>query len=122
MSKEFGDYLREKRKERHFTLKVFARLIGKSVSYISQLENGTRPAPKQEILNRISDALVLNRVEKKKFYDLADKSRKSLSEDLTEYINSHDEIKESIMVSKIKDVPEKEWQQFLNQLKDKFLL
>ena len=122
MSKEFGDYLREKRKERHFTLKVFARLIGKSVSYVSQLESGTRSAPKQEMLHKISDALVLNKVEKKNLFDLADKSRKTLSEDLTDYINSHIEIKESIRVSKTKDVPKKEWQQFLNQLKDKFLL
>lgn len=114
--------MKEKRKERHFTVKILARLIGKSNSYISQLENGVRLAPKMDILNKISDALVLNEYEKRVFYDLAEKSRKTLSDDLTEYINSHDEVKEAIRVSLNQEVPKEEWDQFLNGLKDKFLI
>lgn len=122
MSKEFGNYLREKRKERHFTLKVFARLIGKSVSYVSQLESGMRPAPKENILDVISVVLVLNDKEIEKLYDFAAKSRNTIPDDFTNYINSHNEVKEALRISKNHNVPEEDWKQFLNQLKDKFLL
>ena len=122
MSTSFGDFLKEKRKDRHFTIKVLAKLIGKSSSYISQLESGLRTAPKQEMLDRIAEALVLNEFERKVFYNLAERSRKSLSADLTEYINSNDEVKETIRFSKNQDVPKDEWAQFLKRLKDRFIL
>lgn len=122
MSITFGDYLREKRKERHFTIKTLARLIRKSTSYISQLESGIRPAPQSKTLEEISNALALNDFEKKQLYNLADKSRKTLSNDLMDYINTHEEVKETLLVSKECDIPEEEWQQFLNDLKYKFLM
>lgn len=122
MSKEFGDYLREKRKERHFTVKILANLIGKSSSYVSQLESGLRVAPKMSVVEKISDALVLNEYEKRDFLDLAEKSRNKLSDDLAEYINSHDEIKETLRISKNRNVPNEEWQHFLNNLKNKFII
>ena len=122
MSTIFGDFLKEKRKDRHFTVKVLANLIGKSNSYVSQLESGIRPAPKLSVLEKISEALVLDEYEKREFFDLAEKSRKALSDDLTEYINSHDEVKEAIRVSLNQEVPKEEWDQFLRELKDKFLI
>lgn len=122
MKTEFGDFLKEKRKSRHYTVKILANLIGKSVSYVSQLESGIRPAPKRETLEKISDSLVLNTSEKEKLFDLAAKSRNALSDDLTEYINSHEEVKKAIRFSKGNDIPEDEWQHFYNQLKDKFLI
>lgn len=121
MSTSFGDFLREKRKERNFTVRILSKLIGKSASYISQLENGTRQAPKQEILEKLSAALVLNKSEKEKFLDLAAQSRKTLPDDLTEYVNSHKEVKEALRLSKRRDIPEDEWQSFLNTLKNKFI-
>lgn len=122
MKTEFGDYLKEKRKSRHYTVKILASLIGKSISYVSQLESGIRPAPKKETLETISDSLVLNKGEKEKLFDLAAKSRNALSDDLTEYINSHEEVKKAIRFSKGNDIPEDEWHQFYNQLKDKFFI
>lgn len=122
MGSQFGDYLKEKRKERHFTVKILARLIGKSGSYVSQLESGLRSAPKNASLERIAEALVLNDSEKNELCDLAEKSRKALSDDLTEYINSHDEVKEAIRVSQKQKVPREEWDKFLKGLKEKFLL
>ena len=122
MSMSFGEYLREKRKERSFSLKILARLIGKSKSYISQLENGTRPAPKQSTLEAISKALVLNDSENKKLFDLADQSRNTISDELSDYINTHKDVKEALQVSKNKNVPDEDWKSFLKQLKDKFMM
>lgn len=121
MSVTFGTYLREKRKSRYFTIKLFADLIEKSPSYVSQLESNLRTAPKPEMLEKISKTLVLTNLEKKELYDLADKSRKALSVEITEYINSHDIIKETIRVSQSRNIPEKEWTHFLRDLRDKYL-
>ena len=122
MSMTFGEFLREKRKERNFSLKLLARLIDKSKSYISQLENGVRPAPKRDTLEAISKALVLNNYENKMLFDLADKSRNTISDDLSDYINTHKDVKEALQVSKNKDVPDEDWHSFLKQLKDKFMM
>lgn len=122
MSSEFGDFLREKRKERHFTIKTLARLIDKSTSYISQLESGLRSAPRMSVVEKLSDALVLDNFEKSEFFNLAEKSRNKLSDELAEYINSHDEIKETLRISKNRNVPNEEWQHFLNNLKTKFII
>lgn len=122
MEIEFGAFLRKKRKERHFTVKTLANLIGKSTSYVSQLESGIRPAPKHEMLESISNSLVLDKTEKEVFFDLAAKSRNTIPDDLTDYINSHDEIKETLRISQNRDVPDEEWQQFLNNLKNKFII
>lgn len=122
MEIEFGDFLRKKRKERHFTVKILANLIGKSTSYVSQLESGLRVAPKMSVVEKISDALVLDEFEKSEFFNLAEKSRNKLSDDLAEYINSHDEIKETLRISKNRNVPNEEWQHFLNNLKNNFII
>lgn len=122
MKMEFGDYLKEKRKSRHYTVKILANLIGKSTSYVSQLESGLRVAPKMSVVEKISDALVLDEFEKSEFFNLAEKSRNKLSDDLAEYINSHDEIKETLRISKNRNVPNEEWQHFLNNLKNKFII
>ena len=122
MEIEFGDFLREKRKERHFTVKILANLIGKSTSYVSQLESGIRIAPKMSVVEKISDVLVLDEFEKSEFFNLAEKSRNKLSDDLAEYINSHDEIKETLRISKNRNVPNEEWQHFLNNLKNNFII
>lgn len=122
MEIEFGAFLREKRKERHFTIKILANLIGKSTSYVSQLESGLRVAPKMSVVEKISDALVLDEFEKRDFLDLAEKSRNTLTDDMNDYINSHENVKKTLSFSKNCDVPEEEWQHFLKRLKNKFMI
>lgn len=122
MSVSFGDFLREKRKDRYFTVKNFARLIGKSVSYVSQLESNSRPAPKQKMLKNISNALVLNEKEREIFYDLAAKTRNTIPDNISEYINAHNEVKKTLLISEKREIPDEEWQRFLSEIKDKYLL
>ena len=43
-SKEFGEALRKRRKELHYTQSFLANFTGFSVSYISDLENGKATA------------------------------------------------------------------------------
>lgn len=53
----FGDYLKQLRKKRGYTLKQLAELSGVSDSQISRIELGTRGVPKPENLKKLAAAL-----------------------------------------------------------------
>ena len=121
MDNEFGIFLRKKRKENKFTVRVFADLIGKSSSYVSQLECGFRAAPKEELLRIIAKVLSLDGAEREEFFDLAAISRESVPKDLTDYIIAHPNVKETIRLSKNCKITEKEWSDFAESIKEKYL-
>ena len=122
MDNKFGEFLRKKRKNKNLTIRIFAELIGKSCSYVSQLESGLRTAPKGELLLRIANVLSLEGAEYEEFFDLAAISRDSVPKDLVDYINTHPNVKETIRLSKKCEIPEKEWSDFAKSIKEKFLL
>ena len=121
MKSQFGDFLRRKRKRKKLSVRTFAELIGKSSSYVSQLECGIRIAPKGELLHNMARVLSLSDAEREEFFDLAAITRDSVPEDLTDYINSHTTVKETIRLSKKCEIPEKEWSDFAKLIKEKFL-
>lgn len=53
----FGQYLRELREKRGFSLNQLAMKAGVSNAHISRLERGLRPAPSPEIIARLAGAL-----------------------------------------------------------------
>lgn len=54
---EFGEYLRDLRKERNLTIRQIEAYSGVSNSYLSQLENGKRGIPSPEILQKLAPVL-----------------------------------------------------------------
>lgn len=122
MDNEFGAFLKVKRKDKKLTIRTFANLIGKSSSYVSQFEHGIRIAPKGEVLHTMAKALSLNDTEREEFFDLAAKSRNSVTKDLVDYINAHPNVKETIRLSQKCEISEEEWSDFAKSIKEKFLL
>lgn len=59
MTKElqFGEYLKEIRKEKGLTLRQIEKVSGVSNAYLSQVENGKRSVPTPDILMKIHEAL-----------------------------------------------------------------
>lgn len=55
-----GEVIKSKREEKNLTLVDFAKSIGISSGYLSQLENGRKANPKLEIILRILKELDLN--------------------------------------------------------------
>jgi len=51
----FGSRLREKRKEKRITLRTFAKMIGVSATYLSQVEQGRYAPPTAERVTRIAE-------------------------------------------------------------------
>ncbi|KKR51010.1 MAG: transcription regulator [Candidatus Curtissbacteria bacterium GW2011_GWA1_40_16] len=83
-SSGFGDYLREKRLEKNFTLRAFCERFGLDTAYISRLETAKLKPPSTEKLTAIAEALGLQKNSKDwiKFFDLAHQARNELPEDV----------------------------------------
>ena len=59
IKKLFGEYLSQKRKQRKLSMRLFAKKLGISFSYLSSIESGQRQAPKYEILQKMVEILEL---------------------------------------------------------------
>jgi transcriptional regulator with XRE-family HTH domain len=59
----FGEELRKIRKDKNLSIRKVGELSGISHAYLSQIENGKRPKPKPEIINKLSKALNQDYVE-----------------------------------------------------------
>lgn len=93
---DFGKYLEEKRKSRNYTIRLFARRVNISYTYLADVEKGRSKAFKLEILNKIIEILKLDEEETDMLYDLAGKSRDTIAPDVEEYLKKNEEIIEEI--------------------------
>lgn len=92
----FGEYLEEKRISRNYTIRLFARRVNISYTYLADVEKGRSKAFKLEILNKIIEVLQLDEKETDILYDLAGKSRNTIAPDIEEYLKENKEIIEEI--------------------------
>lgn len=56
-SKTFGETLRDKRTEKGFSLRKFAKLVGVSPTYLSQVEQGNVDPPTADRVKRMAELL-----------------------------------------------------------------
>lgn len=113
IKKAFGDFVMQKRIERNISLRKFSYLIDISPEYLSKIENNLRTAPKDMVLERITDVLILNYEEKEMLYDLAAESKPyaSLALDLVEYIKENDMVYKTLRIANRYDIKNEEWQE-----------
>lgn len=93
---DFGEYLEEKRISRNYTIRLFARRVNISYTYLADVEKGRSKAFKFEILNKIVEVLQLDEKETDMFYDLAGKNRDTIPPDIEEYLKQNKELIEEI--------------------------
>ncbi len=101
---DFGEYLEEKRKSRNYTIRLFARRVNISYTYLADVEKGRSKAFKLEILNKIVEVLQLDEKETDMLYDLAGKSRNTIAPDIEEYLKENKELIEEIRIIKRKEI------------------
>lgn len=123
MKKEFGIFILNKRLEHNYTLREFSRMIGISPEYLSKIENGLRSAPNEDVLNEISNKLVLDVEEKEQLYDLAAQSKPNLSlaSDLIEYIQENEMLHKTLRIANRYKLSNKEWKEILKHIKEIYL-
>lgn len=119
MKKKFGIFILNKRLEHNYTLREFSRMIGISPEYLSKIENGLRSAPNEDVLNKISNKLVLDVEEKEQLYDLAAQSKPNLSlaSDLIEYIQENEMLHKVLRIANRYKLSNKEWKEIFNYIK-----
>ena len=112
-----GSFIAQKRKQRDFTLRGFAKEIEISPVYMSNIENGRRPLTSEDILERVASALLLCKDERLLLLDLAAKTKDiAIPLDLPEYINENDIVRVALRTAKDVDATDEEWQEFIEKL------
>ncbi len=99
-------------------MRRLADLLDLSPVHMSNMENDRRPAPKDEVLKRIIDVLLLDKQEQTLMYELAaqSKSMATVPSDLPEYIASNELARVALRTAKEVDATDKEWQEFIKKL------
>ena len=114
----FGDYLKERRQEQGLSARELAIKTDISAMYICDIEKHRRPAPTDELLERLADALGITSTEERAaFYDLAAKSKKTVSLDLPDYIMEKDIVRAALRTAKECDATDKEWEEFIERIR-----
>ena len=81
----FGVYLKEKRTQRHLSLRELARKSGIAHTYLRNIEKGIKPPPSDKILLQLEKSLLLDEASKVIFYDIAAQVKKLLIKTLFTY-------------------------------------
>lgn len=85
----FGSYIKTLRMSRNIGQRELARIIDISASYLNDIENNNRDAPRKEIIKKLSDILEANL---ENLYDLAGKGKNRIPPDIPEIIKKNKEI------------------------------
>lgn len=82
------------------------------------MEKDRNPAPKDDVLSRMAQTLVLNDEDIRLLYDLAAKSKSNptVSRDLPEYIMDRDIVRVALRTAKDVDATDEDWQAFIEML------
>ena len=113
--KTFGRFLISKRQENEISARQLAIALDYSAVYICDIEKDRRPVP-DEILEKLPTLLHLNETETDEMYDLAAKSRNTVSADLPEYIMEKDIVRAALRTSKKNNVTDKQWEDFIRRI------
>ena len=113
--KTFGDFLIAKRMEREMSARQLAIKLDFSAVYICDIEKNRRPVP-DEILEKLPLLLHLNEAETEEMYDLAARSRHTVSADLPEYIMEKDIVRAALRTAKKHNVTDQQWEDFIRRI------
>lgn len=114
-ARTFGDFLIAKRMEREMSARQLAIKLDFSAVYICDIEKNRRPVP-DEILEKLPLLLHLNEAETEEMYDLAARSRHTVSADLPEYIMEKDIVRAALRTAKKHNVTDKQWEDFIRRI------
>lgn len=111
----FGEFLIKKRLEHEMSARQLAIALDFSPVYICDIEKGRKPVP-DEILEQLPRLLHLTEPEINEMYDLAAKSRNTVSADLPKYIMEKDIVRAALRTAKKHNVTDKQWEDFIKRI------
>ena len=108
-----GETIRYFRKKKGLTLRELARKSNISPIYLSELENGKKNNPSEEILYKIVKGLELIQNDMINLLDCYSVETGKISPDLTEYIKNNKLVQIALRVAKEKGASQKDWINFI---------
>ncbi len=121
----FGVFLREKRKQKDFSIRELAKKVNLSHSYLSSIENGKKPPPSNKALFDIASALKLDIESQRLLFDIAAEAKElqhndyTLPADITKYLYETLAAKSFIREADKQGYSNEFWEKILQQLKEK---
>lgn len=115
MHSDFGEFLVQKRLQRGISAKWLADTLGISQVYMCDIEKGRRRVS-DKLLKRLAELFLLSEDERYEMYDLAAKSKNSVSSDLSDYIMHNDVVRKALRVAQKNSVSDEKWQEFIAQI------
>ena len=113
----FGEFIAKKREDKQITLREMARRLEVSAPFLSDVEKDRRNPFDSDRLEKVAGILEMDKQEVELMYDLAGKRRNSVAPDLPDYIMERDYVSAALRTARDLDASEKEWLQFVEELK-----
>ena len=108
----FGNFVRERREEKGYSVRSFAKLLGCSAAYLSDIEKGNRYAPRN-YLDKIFEVLGLPEEDRQDFEDLAAATRGFLYEDINPYLGQEPLARVALRTAMEKRPSDEYWRAFI---------
>lgn len=114
----FGAFVRECREQKGLSVRSFAKILGCSAAYLSDIEKGNRYAPKK-YLDKIFETLGLPEEDRQDFEDLAGATRGFLYEDINSYMGQQPLARVAMRTAMESNASDEDWKAFIDGLKKK---
>lgn len=113
----FGTFVRDAREEKGYSVRSFAKLLGCSAAYLSDIEKGNRYAPKK-YLDKIFEVLGLPEEDRQDFEDLAAATRGFLYEDINPYLGHQPLARVALRTAMEKNLSDDYWKSFIEGMEE----
>ena len=122
MDKDFGQFIRRKRKEKNLKLMDLAEKVGISAVYASYIERGNRAAPVKSKLEAFARELELSPEDTKIMYHLAKRThiKATIPSHICNYIVDKPYVTDIVLFAIEHDIPKEEWLEFKNKIEIKY--
>lgn len=116
---EFGTYVKERREMLGKTIRSLALEVGISPAYLSDIENGNRPAP-EKFLDKFAKALQIKDADElHAFYDMAGVSQGGQHADINSYMDDKPHVRIAMRTAIDRDLTDADWQKLIELIKRK---
>jgi len=114
---DLGQFISEKKRKKKLQSQELAKILGVSVSYLSQIEHGKRRCPDLRLIKKMIEVFELTMEETNIFYDLYAEASGQLSPDITEYLQSNKSAVKAIRAARDASATDKDWERFIKYLR-----
>lgn len=108
----FGIFVRKCREEKGYSVRAFAKMLGCSAAYLSDIEKGNRYAPKK-YLDKIFEVLGLPNEDRQDFEDLAAATRGYQYEDINPYLGKQPLARVALRTAMERNPSDEYWKSFI---------